>query len=113
MISFVSPFVFIGFYFGNPEGDHPVGGQGEGKTAAVDVHHGVYRQPAGNFLYVPFGKYDEIIICKHRGSISNPVKYYKIAKTLYKRVEKKQKFCGYLLLFFTPPLDLIGFIRKY
>jgi hypothetical protein len=113
MIGFVPTPVFIGFYFGHPEGDHPVGGKGDGKAAAVDIHNGVYRKPAGNFLYVPFGKYDEIIICKHRGSISKPVKYYKIVKILNKRVEKKLEFCCYLPFFFAPLLDLIIFIRKY
>ena len=96
MVGFVAALVFVGFDFCHPEGDHPVGGEGQGKALPVHVHNIIYRQPPGDFLDVSFGKNNEVFLGKHRGSIAEPADSRNSQALLNMCVDKIERFFYYL-----------------
>jgi hypothetical protein len=66
MKSFISPAIFVYPDFSHPEGDHPVGGEGQGEALAVDVDNRVQGKPGRNFLHIPFGKDNKVLIHEHK-----------------------------------------------
>jgi hypothetical protein len=69
MVGFVSALVFFGVNFGHFKNYHAACGEGQGQGAAVDIHKLVKGEAAGNFLNIPFGINDVIIVHKHAKSI--------------------------------------------
>jgi hypothetical protein len=65
MKGLITAFVFVYLDPVNPEGDHPVCGEGKTQLTAVNINNAVQRQSAGNFLDNPLRENDKVIVRKH------------------------------------------------